>query len=273
MSLNERFRRPWRRSLLMLGLALSLAGCKVELYNKLSERSANDIVSVLLENGIEASRQEAKDGTLTVMVEEGQFSRAVKLLKAHGLPNENFETIGEIFSGEGLISSPFEERARLIYALSQELSRTISDIDGVLSARIHVVLPDNDPLSSSDAPSSASVFIRHQREAAIGDLTPQIKMFVANSIEGLVYKNVSVVLVPVDVADFEQNASENFEQVAGLWVHKTSAAAARFLIYALAIVALLCLLGIAAVYWWFAMRREAREPGLPATYPIETPAE
>jgi len=49
----------------------------------------------------------------------------------------------------------------MIYALSEELSRTVSEIDGVISARVHVVLPENDPLRRDLVPSSASVFIRH----------------------------------------------------------------------------------------------------------------
>jgi len=106
--------------------------------------------------------------------------------------------MGEVFKGSGLIASPTEERARFVYALSEELSRTISDIDGVLSARIHVVLPKNDLLRQDTTPSSASVFIRHDARAPMKNLLPQVKMLVANSIEGLSYEKVSVVLVSVD---------------------------------------------------------------------------
>jgi len=45
-------------------------------------------------------------------------------------------------------------------------------------------------------PSSASVSIRHRTDAPIEALTPNIKMLVANSIEGLVYDNVTVVNFP-----------------------------------------------------------------------------
>ncbi len=114
------------------------------------------------------------------------------------MPRQPFKSLGEVFKGSGLVASPVEERARYVYALSEELSRTISDIDGVLSARVHVVLPKNDLLRQDATPSSASVFIRHASNAKLSALLPQIKMLVANSIEGLSYDKVAVVFVPVE---------------------------------------------------------------------------
>jgi type III secretion protein J len=184
-------------ALAALAAALVLAGCKADLYTKLQEREANEMLALLLNHGIDAGRVAAKDGTSTIQVEEKQLAAAIDLLKAEGFPRQNFKNLGEVFKGSGLIASPTEERARYVYALSEELSRTISDIDGVLSARIHVVLPKNDLLRQDTTPSSASVFIRHDSDAQLNALLPQIKMLVANSIEGLSYDKVAVVFVPV----------------------------------------------------------------------------
>lgn len=181
-----------------IALVVALAGCKTELYSKLSEREANEMVALLLKHRIPVSRIAAKDGTITIQVEQSRTADAIDILKASGYPRQSFKNMGEVFKSSGLIASPTEERARFVYALSEELSRTVSDIDGVLSARIHVVLPKNDLLRQDTTPSSASVFIRHDRNAPLKALLPQIKMLVANSIEGLSYEKVSVVLVPVD---------------------------------------------------------------------------
>jgi type III secretion protein J len=178
--------------------AMALSGCKTDLYTKLKEREANEMVALLIGHGIDAGRTVAKDGTSIVQVDEKRLAQAIELLRASGYPRQTFTNMGEVFKGSGLIASPTEERARFVYALSEELSRTISDIDGVLSARIHVVLPKNDLLRQDTTPSSASVFIRHDARALLKNLLPQIKMLVANSIEGLSYEKVSVVLVPVD---------------------------------------------------------------------------
>ena len=190
--------RRLRLAATIAAVALALGACKTDLYTKLSEREANEMVALLLDKGIAASRVGAKDGSSSVQVDEGRFAQAVEVLKAGGYPRQSFTNMGEVFKGGGLIASPTEERARYVYALSEELSKTISSIDGVLSARIHVVLPKNDLLKQDATPSSASVFIRHDQEAPLKTLLPQIKMLVANSIEGLSYEKVSVVFVPVD---------------------------------------------------------------------------
>lgn len=193
--------RRRRAVLIACLLASALGGCKADLYTKLQEREANEMVALLLSNGFDAGRSQSKDGTSAVVVEQSQFARAVDLLKANGYPRQTFTNIGEVFKGGGLIASPTEERARYVYALSEELSKTISEIEGVLSARIHVVLPKNDLLRQDATPSSASVFIRYDSRTQVKALLQQIKMLVANSIEGLSYEKVSVVLVPVERDD------------------------------------------------------------------------
>ena len=225
----------WRRGRAVFAaiVVLLLAACETELYTGLSEREANEIVAVLMNAGIPAEKTFDRDDTLSVVVDQDRFAEAVSILNARGLPRQTFDSIGDIFEKEGLISSPTEERARFIYALSQELSRTVAEIDGVLSARIHVVLPENDAFRRDVRPSSASVFVRHDGAVPLDGLVPQIKMLVANGIEGLVYENVSVVMVPVDVAAMRGAGSPELTQVAGIWVHQDSAATASLVIGAL----------------------------------------
>ena len=185
----------------LLACLLLLTGCKVELFAALPESEANDVVGMLLQAGIPASKAALKEGAATVSVEEGDFSRAVALLKQHGLPRKQFQTMGDVFQQNGLVSSPTQERARMLWALGQELSSTISQIDGVLTARVQVVLPDNDMMRREPSPSSASVFIRHSQGSQAAKLVPQIKSLVAGSVEGLAYDKVSVVLVAVERQD------------------------------------------------------------------------
>lgn len=232
-----------------LGLVLSVAalhGCKGELYSNLDEREANLMVATLLANGIDANRTVQKNGKLTVAVEEDQFGAAVHILTDAGLPQTEFASIGSVFKKEGLVASPVQERAQMIYALSEELSRTISEIDGVLTARVHVVLPENDPLQRFAAPASASVFIRHEPDLAIDALIPQIKTLVANGIAGLTYEKVSV--VPIAVPKTVVKGGQNLEltSLMGVWVHVRSINRAYWLIAIIG--ALAALLGAALVF-------------------------
>ncbi len=208
------------RAFLVL-LCLFVAGCKSELYSNLSEREANQMLAVLLDAGIVAEKRNAADG-VALLVNEGQFAQAMSLLEARGLPSDRYTSLGEVFRKEGIVSSPVEERARYIYALSQELSQTIAQIDGVLSARIHVVLPETNMLGKGFNPSSASVSINHRAEAPMDVLTPKIKMLVANSIEGLVYDNVTVGLFPVSSKSDRSTDAMPLEQFAGVLVHPGS---------------------------------------------------
>jgi type III secretion protein J len=163
-----------------------------------SERDANDILATLYTAGIEADKSTRDQKTWSVEVEEGDLQRALQFVSAQGLPREQFSNTGELFRKEGLISTPSEERIRFIYAVSQELSHTLSEIDGVISARVHPVIPANDPLSSRVRPASASIFIKHRRDANLQAMAPAIKTLVMRSIEGLEYENISLTFVAAE---------------------------------------------------------------------------
>ena len=180
-----------------IAAVLALAGCKAELYRALPEQEANEMIALLMRSGIQADKVIAKDGTDSIEVDKARFGEAVTLLHDAGYPRKQFETMGEVFRSSGLVASPLQERARFLYALSQELSATISQIDGVISARVSVVLPQNDILDRSPTPSSASVFVKYDSRFDVGKLVPQIKMLVADSVQGLGYDKVSVIEVPV----------------------------------------------------------------------------
>ncbi len=235
--------RRWRKKALarcaraaaLVSSVLFLTACNVQLYDNLDQRQANDIISVLFRQGIPAERVVGKDGKYAVKVDEGRFSEAIAILNDHGLPKQNFASLGEVFKNDGIVASPVQERAQMIYALSQELSRTISDIDGVLTARVHLVLPENDPLRQQLIPSSASVFIRHLASAPLNSQIPQVKMLVANGIAGLSYDKVSVVLVPVDPppAPAAGKSDQEMSTFLGMWIHRDSVARAAWIFYSL----------------------------------------
>ena len=224
--------RTLGRALVLLA-ALLLSACETELYNNLDQRQANEIVATLQQRGIPAQRVTVKGGTYTVVVDKGRFAESVTILKDAGLPRQEFQTMGQVFKKDGLVSSPTQERAQMIFALSQELSRTVSEIDGVLSARVHLVLPENDPLRQQLIPSSASVFVRHRSNARVGNLVPQVKMLVANGVAGLAYDKVSVILVPVDSQAPTQAQDLEMASFFGIWMHRDNVAQAMWMFFGL----------------------------------------
>lgn len=182
------------RRLAALVLLVALAGCKVGLYSNLTEQEANEMVAALTAAQLSADKERLENDQWQVLVDKGELATALELLRNQGLPNDRYASMGEVFRKQGLVSTPSEERMRYIYAMSQELSQTLRKVDGVISARVHVVIPANDPLSDKIRPSSAAVFIKHRSDVDLRMLTPAVKDLVAHSIEGLSHEQVSLSL-------------------------------------------------------------------------------
>lgn len=182
-------RRSW--ALVLLGMLL-LTGCKEELFSKVDETDANAALAVLYSEGIQARKVLSESNLWRVEVNANDLQRALQATRNQGVPRERFATIGDLFKKEGLVSTPAEIRMRYLFAVSQELSNTLTHIDGVTSARVHPVIPVNDPLAQKVQPASAAVFIKHLPNADVQQMAPAIKTLVSRSIEGLSVENVSL---------------------------------------------------------------------------------
>jgi len=187
----------WLRRLILAASIVMLSACggSVELMAAIPESEANELLAVLLNAGISAHKQAGKEGMVSLHVENGRVANALDALRARGLPRERYSGMGEVFRKEGLISSPLEERVRYLYALAQELSNTISKIDGVMVARVHVVLPERGSAGDASTPSSAAVFIKYQEGYNLDTVQPQIRRLVTNSIPNLTAEKVAVIMV------------------------------------------------------------------------------
>lgn len=184
-------------------LALSLMGCEktLVLHADLTEKEANEMLSLLFCQGLSAEKtligqESGSGGVYSVDTSEMEYQQATILLQSYDLPRKRFNSMGDLFQKTGLVSSVIEETARLNHALTEELSSTLSSIDGVRVARVHLSLPKKSSFTGKGTASSAAVFITHREDVLIEKSTASIKTLVDNSIENLSYDDVTVVFFP-----------------------------------------------------------------------------
>ena len=174
------------RPLLVLLACLLLAACsQVSMYSDLDERQANEVLAALLAADIAADKRTSLSKTgWEIRVDRGDFSRAMQVLQALGLPRQQYATMCDVFRKEGLASSAIEEKARYICSRQQELARTLSSYPGVVEARVHIALQERDDLGGP-GDSSAAVVIFQQPGSNLENLRARIKTVVKDGIEGL----------------------------------------------------------------------------------------
>jgi type III secretion protein J len=170
----------------VLGLScLLLVGCKEVLFSNLEEIEANEMVAILAAAGLEASRERDKDNIYSLLVDEKHVATATTLLRNEGYPTPKFESLGDVFSAEGIVGTPFEQHVRYIHAMNEELSRTITSISGVKSARVFVTAPLKERFAREAPAASASVMINYEPGFDAEAHISKVKTIVAHSLPNL----------------------------------------------------------------------------------------
>ncbi len=188
--------RPARICAVLLA-GLLLAGCQTQLHTGLSQDEAQQMILALQSQGISASRSSVGEGKYAISIERGDMVQAMRILSSHGLPRKKHENIGSIFKGDQIVSTPFEQHARFVYALSEEISASLAKVHGVVSARVHITLPKPEPFRRTSTRSRASVYIYHAQDVDLRGKIPMIKSLVVNSVEKLNYEDVTVAMFEV----------------------------------------------------------------------------
>ncbi|MDR0428833.1 MAG: type III secretion inner membrane ring lipoprotein SctJ [Puniceicoccales bacterium] len=249
------------RSLLFCGFSLLMVGCgKSALYSNVSERQANEMISLLRIRNMEVSKAAGAENMWTVYVGNNDFSGAVEVLNTYGYPKDEFVTMGKAFQKSGLVSSPTEERARYMHALSENIAETISHIHGVVTARVNIVLPTVNAYTESVTPSSASVFILYRQGVNIEDFIRDIKHLVTNSIEGLTYDKVSVALFTAPAISDDMFQSTKMINILGVRIaHASLWSFLMLFLLVIVAVALLSFVGAKILYDYMTVKRDEKE--------------
>lgn len=183
--------------------ALLLAGCTVPVQQGLDETSANEVVTALERAGIGADKEPGEGSgdapTYVIKVSRSDVARAMELMHSLGLPRSVRNGIAEMYGQPSLVPSPTEERARFLKALSNDIERTLETIEGVVSARVHLVLAESDPLAADPrprVPAQAAVLLKTRANVQLPIKELELQKLVAGSVPGLLPQAVAVVVTP-----------------------------------------------------------------------------
>jgi|RhiMethySRZTD1v2_1073278.scaffolds.fasta_scaffold108260_3 type III secretion protein J len=191
---------PTWLALFLPGLLLAGPGCEARVQHALDERQANEIQTVLVERGFRASKvvEDGRPPTWAVEVPSADAADAVRVLAELGLPRARPAGVRELLK-PGLVPDPVEQHALLVEAQSGELARTLEAVDGVVSARVHLVRPQTTRAGAPTAPTKAAVYLRAQPAAAahLQAMREELRSLVAGSVEGLEPAAVTLVVSEV----------------------------------------------------------------------------
>ncbi|TDE38905.1 flagellar basal-body MS-ring/collar protein FliF [Antarcticimicrobium sediminis] len=142
---------------LLLGISAVSSKDYAPLYKNLSMAAATSIETTLTGAGFDAQMSEEGD---SVLVPRADLARARMVLAESGLPIEG-DPGWELFDdASGLAMNSFMQRVNRLRAMEGELARSIQTLDGVQSARVHLVLPEREAFSRERPQPRASIIVR-----------------------------------------------------------------------------------------------------------------
>jgi flagellar M-ring protein FliF len=161
------------------------------LYGDLEQRDAAAVVAALERQRVP---YRIAGGGAQVLAPAEEVPRLRLALAREGLPAGG--SIGnEIFDrGEGLTTTPFQQEMNRLRALEGELARSIRALNGVRTARVHLVLPRREAFSRERAEAQASVLLAMQGAQRLDREGVQAVLhLVVAAVPGLRPANVSIV--------------------------------------------------------------------------------
>lgn len=160
------------------------------LFTQLEPTEAGKIVEKLKEKKIP---YKLEDNGTTILVDKNKVYDTRISIAAEGLPESGI--VGyEIFDKTNLGMSEFVQKLNYRRALEGELAKTISSLNGVKKARVHIVIPEKALFEKDQKQPTASVTLQLAGENTISKLNIRgIQNLVASSVEGLSPNNVTIV--------------------------------------------------------------------------------
>ena len=179
-------------AVLLGGIAFTSWATKPSLVPVFTNLESSDAAAITEELTARGTQYELAEGGTTVLVPQKDVYQLRLDLSAAGLP-ENGEAGYELLDEQGITTSEFRQRVDYQRALEGELAKTISSIDGVEAATVHLVIPEESLFSEDGRKPTASVLIKDKAGKNMSASQVQaVVNLVASSVEGLEHERVTV---------------------------------------------------------------------------------
>ncbi len=159
------------------------------LFTNLTSEDAGEIVKKLKE--AKTPYQITSDGK-GVLVPSDKVYELRLTLASEGIPQGG--GVGfEIFDRKNFGMTEFVQKLNYQRALQGELSRTISQLNGVEQARVHLVIPEKSLFKDNEKPATASIILKMKSSRSLRESEVQgVVHLVSASIEGMAPEHVTV---------------------------------------------------------------------------------
>jgi flagellar M-ring protein FliF len=174
----------------LVALSMNLGQPKALLYSNLDLKEAGTITQSLDQAGV---KYEVKGDGSTIMVPRDQVASTRLMLSSKGLPTAG--SVGyEIFDTSNTLGqTDFVQQLNRQRALEGELGRTILSLDGITSARVHLVLPKRQLFDEEAEQPSAAISIGVGGREPTADQVRAMQNLVAGAVPGLKADRVTVI--------------------------------------------------------------------------------
>lgn len=161
------------------------------LFAGLSTEDASMVVAKLKEQKI--PYQLGGNGTIIYVPKEKVYDVRLALASHNSLPGGG-GTGFELFDKTSYGMTEFMQNINYKRALQGELSKTINQMPGVKSSRVHIAIPDRTLFSDKEKEVTASIFLKLSSSKALSkEEVLGLTHLVAGSVEGLKPDNITIV--------------------------------------------------------------------------------
>jgi len=152
-----------------------------------------------------------------IRVPTAQAAQLRMQLAQEGLPSHG--VVGwEKFDSQDFTRTEFEQNINRLRAIQGEISRTITSIEGISSARVHIVTPKQSLFVEEQKEPTAAIYIRTKRNAKLNERQIKgIQHLVCRSVEGLKPNNVTIIdhegqmLTKIESDDFTSKMTKEMQ--------------------------------------------------------------